>query len=127
MKARYINADGTEYSSSSYGYTLQWAADNADGHDRAGGVNTNYMVFHYWDAADNSPAIVEATFSKPYSSGIETNNFWTGMTVSGTRIFTQQGCNSDYTAGSRRGIKLYGSGGDNINSTNFHYLVLGAN
>ena len=65
--------------------------------------------------------------ASPYSSGIETNNFWTGMTVSGTRIFTQQGCNSDYTAGSRRGIKLYGSGGDNINSTNFHYLVLGAN
>ena len=127
MKARYINADGTEYSSSSYGYTLQWGADNADGHDRAGGVNTNYMVFHYWDAADDSPGMAEITFSKPYSSSIETNNFWTGMTVSGTRIFTQQGCNSDYTTGSRRGIKFYGSNGDAISSSNFHYLVLGAN
>ena len=127
MKARYINADGTEFSSGAYGWTGQYAADNGDEHGRFGGVNTNYMVFHYWDAADNSPAIVEITLSKPYSSSIETNNFWTGMCISGTKIFTQQGCNSDYTNGSRRGIKFYGNSGDAISSSNFHYLVLGAN
>ena len=127
MKARYINADGSEFSSSAYGWTGQYAADNADAHSRFGNVNTDYMVFHYWDAADNSPAIVEITLSKPYSSSIETNNFWTGMTVHGTQIFTQQGANSDYTTGSRRGIKFYGHAGDAISSSNFHYLVLGAN
>jgi len=127
MKGRYINADGTEYSSSSYGWVVNWAADNADGHDRSGTVNVNYMTFHYWDAADNSPGQCEITLTKPYSSSLETNNFWTGMQVHGTRIFTMQGANSDYTAGSRRGIKFYGSGGDAISSSNFHYLVLGAN
>lgn len=127
MRSRYINADGSVYSSGSYCYTGQYSADNGDEHGRFGNVNTSYMVFHYWDSADNSPAICEITFWHPYASSRETNNFWTGMNVQGTKLFTTQGSNSDYTAGSRRGLVFFGNGGDSISESNFNYLVLGSN
>ena len=85
------------------------------------------MAFHYWDAADDSPAIAEITFWHPYASSKETPNYWTGMCVTGTRIITQNGCNCDYVTRSYRGIQLFGSNGDGIVDTNFNYLVLGSN
>ena len=127
MKARYINADGSVRTNGSYCWTGQYAADNGDEHGRFGNVNTDYMVFHYWDAADDSPAVVEITLWHPYASSRETNNYWTGMNIQGTKIFTEQGCNSDYATGSRRGLVFFGNSGDAISENNFNYLVLGSN
>lgn len=127
MKGRYINADGSIRTNGSYCWTGQYAADNGDEHGRFGNVNTDYMVFTYWDAADDSPALCEITLWHPYASSRETNNYWTGMNIQGTKIFTEQGSNSDYTTGSRRGLVFFGNGGDNIDNNNFNYLVLGSN
>ena len=126
MKARYINADGSVNSSATYGWAGQYASDNGDEHGRFGNVNQTFMALHYWEGADDSPAIVEMTLYHPYASSMETNNIWTGMNIQGTKIFTMQGCNSDYATGSRRGLHFFGNSGDTI-STNFNYLVLGSN
>ena len=47
--------------------------------------------------------------------------------VEGTRAIWQSGMNCNMNSYSVRGIRLFGSAGDSINSANFNYLVLGAN
>ena len=127
FKMRYIKADGTTESGSVYLWTGQFAQENADNDGRIGSTNTHYAVPHYWNSADDSPAICEMIFYHPYASSQETNCLVHAMSVQVSRLQWQANCNSNMNSYAVRGINLFGSAGDNITDTNFNYIVLGAN
>ena len=127
MKGRYIKADGSIESGNVYLWTGQYARENADDDGRMGNTNTNYAVYSYWDSADDCPAICEINFFHPYSSSRETIDFVNAAMVQGTRAVWQSSMNCNMNSYSVRGIQFFGSAGDSISDSNFHYLVLGAN
>ena len=127
MKARYIKADGSVESGNVYLSTGQYSRENADNDGRYGGTNHNYAIYDYWNNASDCPAIVEIFYYHPYASSLETIDYIHAAMVDGTQAVWQSGMNCNMNSYSVRGVKLFGSGGDSINSTNFHYLVLGAN
>jgi len=90
-------------------------------------TNTNYAVYSYWDSADDCPAICEINFFHPYSSSRETIDYVNAAMVQGTRAVWQSSMNCNMNSYSVRGIQFFGSAGDSISDSNFHYLVLGAN
>jgi hypothetical protein len=127
LKGRYIKADGSVEGGNVYLWTGQYARENADDEGRLGSTNTNYAVYSYWDGADDCPAICEINFFDPYASDRETIDHVNASMVQGTRAVWQSSMNCNMNSYSVRGIKFFGSAGDNINSTNFYYVVLGAN
>ena len=127
MKGRYIKADGSIESGNVYLWTGQYARENGDDDGRIGNTNTNYAVYSYFDSADDCPAICEINFFHPYSSSRETIDFVNAAMVTGTRAVWQSSMNCNMNSYSVRGIQFFGSAGDSISDSNFHYLVLGAN
>ena len=127
IKGRYIKADGSIESGNVYLWTGQYSRQNADDDGDYGGTNYNYAVYHYWDAATDCPAYCEISFYHPYASSMETSDFLNAQAVSVSRVVWQSGMNCNMNAYSVRGIQFLSANGDAINSTNFKYLVLGAN
>ena len=127
FKARYIKADGSVESGNVYLSAGQYARQNADDDGRYGGTNQNYAIYDYWNGADDCPAICEVSYWHPYASSRETIDFVNAAMVQGTQAVWQSGMNCNMNSYSVRGIRLFGSAGDSINSANFNYLVLGAN
>ena len=126
MKVRYIKADGSIESGNVYVHSGRYSKENPAGDGRIGHTNQNYGYYHYWNSADDNPALVEVFYFDPYASGLETNDFYQAMSVQVSNMFQHFGANSNMNAYSVRGVQLYGSGGDSLTSTNFKYLVLGA-
>ena len=127
FKGRYIKADGSIESGSVYLWTGQYSRENAADDGRFGNTNTNYAVYHYWDAATDCPCYGEISLYHPYASSKETSDFCNFQAVSVSRVVWQSGMNCNMNAYSVRGIQFFTANGDAINSTNFKYLVLGAN
>ena len=126
MRFRYIKADGSIESGNVYVHSGRYSKENPAGDGRIGHTNQNYGYYHYWNSADDNPAMCEVTYVDPYASGTETNDFFQAMSVQVNNMFQHVGANSNMNAYSVRGVQLYGSGGDSLTSTNFKYLVLGA-
>ena len=126
IKGRYIKADGSIESGNVYLWTGQYSRQNADDDGDYGGTNYNYAVYHYWNAADDCPAYCEISFYHPYSSSKETSDFVNAQMVEGSRVVWQSGMNCNMNAYSVRGIQFFSANGDNLTSSNFKYLVLGA-
>ena len=127
FKGRYIKADGSIESGNVYLWTGQYSRENAADDGRFGNTNTNYAVYHYWDAATDCPCYGEISLYHPYASSKETSDFCNFQAVSVSRVVWQSGMNCNMNAYSVRGIQFFTANGDAINSTNFKYLVLGAN
>ena len=127
FKGRYIKADGSIESGSVYLWTGQYSRENAADDGRFGNTNTNYAVYHYWDAATDCPCYGEISLYHPYASSKETSDFCNFQAVSVSRVVWQSGMNCNMNAYSVRGIQFFTANGDAINSSNFKYLVLGAN
>ena len=127
FKGRYIKADGSIESGSVYLWTGQYSRENAADDGRFGNTNTNYAVYHYWDAATDCPCYGEISLYHPYASSKETSDFCNFQAVSVSRVVWQSGMNCNMNAYSVRVIQFFTANGDAINSTNFKYLVLGAN
>ena len=127
FKGRYIKADGSIESGSVYLWTGQYSRENGADDGRYGNTNTNYAVYHYWDAATDCPAYCEISLYHPYASSMETSDFYNSQAVSVSRVVWHSGMNCNMNAYSVRGIQFIAANGDPINSTNFKYLVLGAN
>ena len=127
FKGRYIKADGSIESGSVYLWTGQYSRENAADDGRFGNTNTNYAVYHYWDAATDCPCYGEISLYHPYASSKETSDFCNFQAVSVSRVVWQSGMNCNMNAYSVRGIQFIAANGDPINSSNFKYLVLGAN
>ena len=124
---RYIKADGSIESGSVYLWTGQYSRENAADDGRFGNTNTNYAVYHYWDAATDCPCYGEISLYHPYASSKETSDFCNFQAVSVSRVVWQSGMNCNMNAYSVRGIQFIAANSDPINSSNFKYLVLGAN
>ena len=127
FKGRYIKADGSIESGSVYLWTGQYSRENAADDGRFGNTNTNYAVYHYWDAATDCPCYGEISLYHPYASSKETSDFCNFQAVSVSRVVWQSGMNCNMNAYSVRGIQFIAANSDPINSSNFKYLVLGAN
>ena len=127
MKFQYIKANGTVETGSDYTWTGVYSHENTDASGRYGNNGQSFGVYNYWNATDDSPAICEVTYYKPYASSLETTDFYNAVMTENSRLYYHAGSNVYRTAGSHRGVRLFGTGGDSISSTNFKYLVLGAN
>ena len=127
MKVRYIKADGSIESGNVYISSGSYTRENsAGGPSRVGHTNGNHGWYNYWNGADDAPAICEVFFANPYSSTKETIDFYQASMVQGTQMNQHYGSNTNMNAYSVRGVQLFGHAGDNLTSTNFKYLVLGA-
>ena len=127
MKFQYIKANGDVETGSDYTWTGVYSHENSDGEGRYGNNGQAFGVYNYWNATDDSPAICEITYYKPYASSLETSDLYTCMSTEGSRLYYHAGSNVYRTTGSHRGVRLFGNQGDSISSSNFKYLVLGAN
>ena len=127
LQFRWVKANGNTQSSSYYTWTQYYAAENAGaGPNRYGGNGSSKGFISYWNANDNGSNLTEVTIQDPYHSNeYSTLNAETVGNAGNT--FSNQLTSAVYMSGeSHRGIFLYGSGGDSINSDNFRYVVLGA-
>ena len=127
MKMRYIKADGSIESGNVYIVTGSYTKENAaGGPSRIGHTNASYGWYNYWNGADNAPATCEVFYVNPYSSTQETIDFYQSAMVQGTNLHHHVGSNTNMNAYAVRGVQLFSNGGDNLTSSNFKYLVLGA-
>jgi hypothetical protein len=127
VKSRYIKADGTVESGNVYLWSGKYTSENSGGGpSRYGGTNTNYATYNYWHGASDCPSMVEVTYYDPFNANFETNDMYTGMSVTGTQMVSFSGCNGNMNAYSVRGIKLFSNSGGSNMGTNLKYLVLGA-
>ena len=127
LKMRFIKADGSAESGQVYLWTGQYSQQNSAGDGRFGSTNDNYAPANYWNSADDSPCICELIFYHPYASSKETNYVCQAFQVQNTQTIWQSNGGSNMNSYSVRGIKFFGSGGDNITDANFNYIILGAN
>ena len=125
MKMNYVKADGTVQTGGNYTWTGVYSHENTDGNGRYGNNGQTFGVYSYWNATDNAPAVIEITYYHPYKSSYKTTDFYQCTIVEGDRLYYHGGSNFYNATESHRGVKMFGSGGDNLTSTNFKYLVLG--
>ena len=120
-------SDGNTQSASYYTWSQYYAAENSGaGPTRYGGNGANKGIISYWNANDGGSNITEITIQDPYNSS-EYSTLNADTVGNAGNTFSHQLTSSVYMSGeSHRGIFLYGSNGDSINSTNFRYVVLGA-
>ena len=127
MKMQYIKDDGSVETGSNYTWTGYYAKENSDASGRYGANASAFGCYSYWNATDDSPAVCEVTYYKPYSSSKETCDHYSCVIVEGAALYWHAGSNVYTSAGSHRGVKLIAnSGSDQMTSSNFKYLVLGA-
>lgn len=127
FKMRYIKADGSIESGNVYVGSGSYTKENsAGGPSRIGFTNQNYGYYNYWNSASDCPALCEITYVDPYASNKETIDWSWATQVHVSNMYQQVFSNCNMNSYSVRGVRLFGSGSDPINSTNFHYLVLGA-
>ena len=129
LRMRFIKtSDGAAQSTSYYVVTYFANYENADGSQRNGNTNTNSAQVTSFDCSSTGISTIEMTFQNPYESGRFTGyhtNY--AMTAVGSgQVIAVNGGGIYQQAESHRGLHLYANAGDNINSTNFQYLVLGA-
>ena len=128
FKMRYIKADGSIESGNVYVGSGTYTKENsAGGPSRIGFTNQNYGYYNYWNSASDCPSLCEITYAHPYASSKETIDWCWATQIHVSQMYQQINSNCNMNAYSVRGVRLYGSGSDPINNTNFHYLVLGAN
>ena len=120
-------SDGNHQSGSYYSWSQYYAAEQPGaGPNRYGGNGQNRGYITYWNANDGGSNITEITLQDPYHSN-EYSTLFANTAGNAGSTFSHQITSSLYMSGeSHRGIFLYGSNGDSINSTNFRYVVLGA-
>ena len=127
FKMRYIKADGSIESGNVYVGSGTYTKENsAGGPSRIGFTNQNYGYYNYWNSASDCPSLCEITYVDPYASNKETIDWSWATQVHVSNMYQQVFSNCNMNSYSVRGVRLFGSGNDPINSTNFHYLVLGA-
>ena len=128
---RYVKADGTIQSGANYHSTIHGANDSVSAggeHATWGYDGQTYGIYHWWSSQTSKPAYCEISMFHPYASSRSTMDFYQCMWYYGDKVGNQLGSNLYTSAESHRGLYLYHSGsGSQINSTNFTYLVLGAN
>ena len=125
MKMQYVKADGTVQTGGAYTWTGVYSHENTDGTGRYGNNAQTFGSYSYWNATDDSPAVVEITYYHPYKSSYKTTDFYNCTIIEGSRLYYHGGSNFYNATESHRGVKMFGAGGDNISAANFKYLVLG--
>ena len=125
MKLQYVKADGTVQTGGAYTWTGVYSHENTDGTGRYGNNAQTFGSYSYWNATDDSPAVVEITYYHPYKSSYKTTDFYNCTIIEGSRLYYHGGSNFYNATESHRGVKMFGAGGDNISAANFKYLVLG--
>ncbi len=129
IRYRWLKAsDGTAEQGSAYNWVQLTAGENSDtGPNRNGGYSEDRGMLTYWNATDGGAAITEMTVQDPF--GTSAYSAFTAITTSneGSQFRIATTSNAYYGTESYRGIKVFGHAGDSISSTNFFYLVLGAN
>lgn len=120
-------ADGATQSNSNYIWSQFYAAENAGaGPNRYGSNGANKGMISYWNANDGGSNITEVTIQDPYHSTEYSTLKADTVGNAGNTLSHQLTSSIYYGQESHRGIFLYGSAGDSINSVNFRYVVLGA-
>ena len=130
MYFRYVKDDGTVESGSNYQHSMHGANQTVGGsieHNVWGYNAQNKGVYHWWDATSTKPAYCEINIFHPYASSYCTMDFYQCIWYYGNKIGNQIGSNVYNSAGAHRGIYMYHGGSGSQISTNFTYLVLGAN
>ena len=128
MYHRYIKADGTTQSGSSYTQSIHganWSGSNE--HNHWGYTGENKGTYHWWDSTSSKPAYVEVNLYHPFASSYSTMDFYHCVWYYGNKLGYQSGSNIYTSAESHRGIYMYHGGSGSQISTNFTYLILGAN
>ena len=121
-------SDGSAQTGNAYDWVQVTTAENSDESvSRHGGNGETQGMITYWNATDNGAGLTEMTIQDPFGTGGYSviNAFTT--TNEGGQFRIQTTSNAYTGTDSHRGIKIYGHNGDGIASTNFFYLVLGAN
>ena len=130
MYFRYIQADGTVQSGSNYQHSIHGANQTVGGaieHNVWGYNAQDAGVLHWWDSTSSKPAYCEINLYHPFASSLCTMNFYHCIWYYGSKIGNQMGSNIYNSAESHRGIYMLHGGSGNQISTNFNYIVLGAN
>ena len=127
IKMRYIKADGSVDSNSNYTWTVGYGNEDTDEYGRSGANGTNYGVYHYWNGADNAPALCEITLYHPFASSYKTGDMARAVSLNGAQLCNQYSANIVTTAYSARGIYVWHTGSGSQLGNDFYYLVLGAN
>ena len=121
-------ADGSTEQGSGYQWVQLTTAENSDENaNRHGGHNESQGMITYWNSTDSGAGLTELTIQDPF--GTTAYSVMQGITTSNesNQFRIQTTSNAYFGTDSYRGIKIYGHAGDSISSTNFFYLVLGAN
>ena len=129
VKFRWLKADGSEASTSEYGwsgiYTSTKWSDNSKNHDHYGNKEVNYAPLHYWEGQDNSPGGGEVIFLDPCNANTDGTFVGTFYCDDGTYNYFHAGGSNCRVENAFRGIHLWGNGGDNMTSTNFFWSMYG--
>jgi len=128
MFFRYIKADGTTQSSGNYTSSIHganWSGSNEHSHWGYGSETKG--IYHWWDASNDKPAYCEVNLWHPYASSKCTMDFYSCVWYYGSKLGYQGGSNIYTSAEAHRGIYMYHGGSGSQISTNFTYLILGAN
>ena len=130
MYHRYIKADGTTQSGASYISAIHGAnhtSGSSNEHNVWGYGGQTKGILHWWDSTSTKPAYLELNLYHPYASSYSTMDFYHCTWFYGSKLGYQGGSNIYTSAESHRGLYLYHGGSGSQISTNFTYLVLGAN
>ncbi len=130
MYFRYIKADGTTQSGGNYQHSIHGANQTVGGsieHNVWGYNGENKGVLHWWESTSAKPAYCEINLYHPYASSYNTVNFYHCFWYYGNKVGNQIGSNIYNVSESHRGMYFYHGGSGSQISTNFNYIVLGAN
>lgn len=130
MYHRYIKADGTTQSGANYQSSVHGAnhiSSSSNEHNVWGYGGQTKGILHWWDSTATKPAYLELNLFHPYASSYSTLDFYHCTWYYGSKLGYQGGSNIYTSAESHRGIYMYHGGSGSQISTNFTYLVLGAN